>query len=133
MKKNNNRGFTLSELLIVIVVIGILLTIAVPKYLTVTRKAKETEAKLMLNQVYSLQESFYYENDIYSQNLEEIGFEQEKLITENGKARYVIKIEKADEQGFVATATSIIDYDKDGIYSVWEVNQEGKIKLRIPD
>ncbi|MCD4818143.1 MAG: prepilin-type N-terminal cleavage/methylation domain-containing protein [Candidatus Cloacimonetes bacterium] len=129
----NNKGFSLSELLIVIVVIGILLTLAVPKYLSVTRKAKETEAKLMLNQVYALQESYYYEYDIYSNELLEIGFEQQKLITDGGKARYLIEIEKADEFVFIATATSIVDFDKDGTYNIWEVNQEGKIKIRIPD
>ncbi len=35
--------------MIVIVVIGILATIAVPKYMSVTRKAKEAEAKMMLS------------------------------------------------------------------------------------
>ena len=130
---SNNLGFTLMELMIAIVIIGILASIAVPKYLSITRKAKETEAKMMLSHVYSLQESYYYENDIYSENLEEIGFEQENLIIEGGKARYKIDIVKADELGFLATATAVVDFDKDGVFSVWEVKEDGKILIKIPD
>lgn len=129
----DESGFSLIELLIAIVIIGILATIAVPKYLNVTRKAKETEAKMMLSQLHALQESYYYENDVYSIDLNEIGFEQETLITEGGRARFNIAIEKADEIGFTASAAAVVDFDKDGTYSVWEVKEDGKIKIRIPD
>ncbi len=130
---SNEKGFSLVELLIAIVIIGILATIAVPKYLSVTRKAKETEAKMMLSQVQTLQENYYYEFDVYSDDLIQIGFEQEKLITEDGRARYLIEIEKADAIGFIATATAVVDFDKDGTFSVWEVKEDGKILIRVPD
>ncbi|WP_455538004.1 type IV pilin protein [Terrisporobacter sp.] len=39
--KNNNKGFTLVELLIVIAIIGILTTIAVPSFLGHKRKAEQ--------------------------------------------------------------------------------------------
>ena len=130
---SNEKGFSLVELLIAIVIIGILATIAVPKYLSVTRKAKETEAKMMLSQVQTLQENYYYEFDVYSDDLIQIGFEQEKLITEDGRARYLIEIEKADAIAFTATATAVVDFDKDGVFSVWEVNEDGKILIRVPD
>jgi type IV pilus assembly protein PilE len=130
---SNERGFSLMELLIVIVVIGILVTLATPKYLSVTRKAKETEAKLMLNQVYSLQKQYAYEHDVYSESLADIGFEQETLITDGGKARFVIEIEFADAMKFSAIATAIVDFDKDGTFSVWNVDETGKISNRIPD
>ena len=55
----------------------------------------------MLSQVQTLQENYYYEYDVYSPDLIQIGFEQEKLITEDGRARYLIEIEKADALGFI--------------------------------
>ena len=130
---NSNKGFSLMEILIVIVIIGILATLAVPKYMSITRKAKEAEAKLMLNQVHTLQESYYSENDVYADTIEKLGFEHEKLISDGGKARFRIAIEKGNMESYKATATSIVDFDKDGNFSVWEVDEEGKITNVYPD
>lgn len=129
----NEKGFTLIELLIAIVIVGILATIAVPKYLSVTRKAKETEAKMMLSQIHALQEAYYYENDIYCSDLAELGFDHEKLITEGGRARFKITIEKADLLSYTVLATAVVDFDKDGTYSVWEVKEDGKILQIVTD
>ncbi len=131
--KNDESGFSLTELLVVIVVIGILILLAMPQFSSVVTKAKETEAKIMLKHLYSLQQSYYYEKDTYSDNLAAIGFEQTKFISEGGEARYRITIEKANTKEFLAYATAIVDFDNDGTYNVWSVNQEGDIKQVIPD
>lgn len=126
-------GFSLTELLIVLVIIGILVMIAIPIYNNITTKAKMTEAKLMLNQVHTLQITYKLEYDKYSADLKQIGFEPEKLIEDGGKARYIIKIEKADTKTYTATATSTIDFNDDGIFNVWEVNESGIIEIKVDD
>lgn len=128
-----NRGFSMTELLVVLVIIGVLVLLALPRLMPVVTKAKTTEAKLALKQVYMLQKSYKYENDKYSSKLSEIGFEQEKLISEGGTARYRVEITESDINGFNAKATSVIDFDNDGNFNVWEVNQDGQIKEIIPD
>lgn len=130
---DEQSGFSLSELMVVLVIIGILVMLAIPIYRNITTKAKTTEAKIMLGQVETLQKSYYLEHDYYADELGEIGFEQNKLIDDGGKARYVIEIEEADETGFVAIATSIVDFDKDGTFNIWQVNEEGIIEQRVAD
>jgi type IV pilus assembly protein PilE len=127
------EGFSLTELMVVLVIIGVLVLLALPKLMPLVTKAKTTEAKLMLKQVYTLQETFRYEYDRYSPDLAQIGFIQEKLVSESGQARYRIEIVSADQKAFLARASSVVDFDDDGTMNVWEVDQTGAIREKVPD
>jgi len=128
----DEKGYSLVEVLVVVVIIGILAMLAIPRYMSMTDRAKAVEAQTMLNQVYTLQQAFFYMHSRYSDNLDAIGFEQAPLITENGNARYLITIEYADVQGFTALATSVVDQNRNRDYNTWEVNESGYIRERIP-
>jgi type IV pilus assembly protein PilE len=132
-KCKKNKGFSLTELLVVIVVIGVLILLAMPKFSSVVTRAKETEAKIMLKHLHSLEQAFYYENDIYTADLAALGFEQERLVTEGGKARYKVEVTAADVYGFTAIATAVVDFDKDGIFNIWTINQEGDPVQQVMD
>ncbi len=129
----DESGFSLTELLVVIVIIGVLASLAIPKFLSVITKAKSTEAKLMLKQIYNLQQSYYLEKDVYSQNMTVLGFQVEKLVTEGGPARYKIEIPAASATEFLASATAVVDFDKDGVFNRWSINQEGMLIEEVPD
>ena len=129
----DQAGFSLTELLVVIVIIGILAALALPKFLNVITRAKATEAKLMLKQVYQLQETFYIENDLYANDLAALGFQQERLKTEGGTARYRIELSNASPTGYIAKATAVVDFDKDGTFNIWSIDQAGILKEEQPD
>jgi type IV pilus assembly protein PilA len=70
-------GFTLVELMIVVAIIGILATIAVPQYQKFVAKSKQTEAKIGLGGAYTAEVSFQTENSSYSGCLGSIGYSRD--------------------------------------------------------
>lgn len=61
----SQSGFTLIELMIVVGVIGILVSIAVPSFQKYQRKAMQSEAKLALAAIYTAEQAFYSEYAAY--------------------------------------------------------------------
>ena len=135
MKSKRISAFTLTEILIVLVIIGILILLALPNLMPLITKAKYTEAKLQLEHVYTLEKSYFFENSKYTSDLSSIGFIQEDLNSESvsGKANYLLEITQASTASFVARATAVVDFDGDGVYNVWEIDQDKNLKEVIPD
>ena len=133
MKGKRIQGFSLPELLIVLVIIGILVLLALPNLMPLISKTKATEAQLQLSHLHTLEKNHFYMYSKYSNDLNEIGFEQEKLVSEGGKANYQIEITSAENTTFTAKATAVVDYDGDGIYNVWEIDQDKNLKETTKD
>lgn len=127
------KGMTLIELLLVLALVGILLSMAVPKLMPLIGRTKSLEAQMQLKHVLSLEKNYFYINSKYTNDLEDLGFEQSKLVTEDGKANYKIEIVEANNRVFTAKALSVTDFDQDGQLNIWEINQDEEIKEVVKD
>lgn len=127
------RAFTLTELLVVLIIIGILVLLALPSLMPLIARAKSTEAKLQLSHLHTLQKNHFYINSRYSADMEEVGFEQMKLTTDGGTANYLIEIIDASPAGFRARATSVVDFDGDGVFNVWEIDDNRSLVETVKD
>jgi len=72
-QKRRASGFTLLELLIVVVIVGLLLSMALPAYQNYLVRASRTEAKSVLLEVMSRQEQYAMTNRAYATTVAQLG------------------------------------------------------------
>lgn len=123
-------AYTLTEILVVLVIIGILVLLALPNLLPIITKAKSTEAKVQLEHLQTLEKNYFYEHSKYTTDLEELGFIQEKLSTDSkdGRANYRIEVSSATNTAFLGKATSVVDFNGNGTYNMWQIDQDKTLK-----
>ena len=129
MGVNDAMGFTLIELMIVVVVIGILVAVAIPAYQTYIKKAKSVEGEVALDEIKKLEEHYYFDNLEYSASLPNIGF-----IPSAPLKYYTITIELngAGPPPFLYQATATANLDNDPDLDAWvltvDTNRESTLQ-----
>jgi len=68
------KGFTLIELMIVIVVIGVLAAIALPSYADYVKRARRADAKAGILAIQLAQEKWRVNNSAYTSDLMDLGY-----------------------------------------------------------
>jgi len=129
------KAYTLTEVLVVLVIIGILVLLALPNLLPLITRAKSTEAKVQLEHLQLLEKNYFYEHSKYTKDLNELGFIQEPLSTDSkdGRANYRIEITDATNITFTGKATAVVDFNGNGTYNVWQIDQDKNLKEVTPD
>ncbi len=125
-----NAGFTLIELMIVVVIIGLLAMLAIPRFMAVSTKSKQSEARLILKQIYINQRAYrqagisYYLPAGPASASNPFAF-RDITIEISSKSRYTYTI-NGDANTFTATATSSI-LDDDPIQDIWQIDDGGNL------
>jgi prepilin-type N-terminal cleavage/methylation domain-containing protein len=96
----NRHGFTLIVLLIVVVIIGILAAIAIPKFSSTKEKAYIGTMKSDLRNLATAQEAYFYDNNTYYN-----GAVPAAALSFNPSGTVAIVLSDVSAQGWAATAT----------------------------
>jgi len=108
MKLSNGKGFSLVEILVIVIVAGILLGLAVPSYQGYIQRSDRTDATVALQQISGSQERFYLQQGRYASNAElgAVGFPAAK--TERGLYRLSIAPHRSGlSVGYTARAVAV--------------------------
>ncbi|WP_353780261.1 type II secretion system protein [Winogradskyella sp. 3972H.M.0a.05] len=133
VRKNHLKAYSMSEILVVLCIIGILIYLVVPNQTSIVTSAKSIEAQNALSMIHGLEKSHFYRHSRYTSDFEELGFEPSLTIDKGGRAVYKIEIIEASLNGFKAVATSLQDFDGDGNYNTWTIDQDRMLKETVKD
>lgn len=100
-KTKDEKGFTLIELIIVIIIIGVLATIAIPMFGGYRSKGFDSAAVSDLRNAALAQEAYYTDNDVYSLNVASLQAQPYSLFLSNDVA---VTITAANAISYTMTA-----------------------------
>ncbi len=107
---NKQRGVTLIELIVVVVIIGILASVAIPSYRNYVMRSQRADAKDALLSLATAQEKFYLQCNSYGLNLaaaSDCAGSDVAFPAASKRGWYQMAIVAADAVGFTVSATAV--------------------------
>ena len=108
------NGFSLMEVMIVVVIIGILAALAYPNLEKYLKRARQTEAKTNLSAIYTAQKIYFTLHQSYTEDINELDLSL-------AQGLYTYTIQDASTSTFKAQAEGNIDDDE--ALDIWTIEQ----------
>jgi type IV pilus assembly protein PilE len=131
----NSKGFTLIELMIVVVIIAVLAAMAIPRWWKASERSRQSEAKLILKQIFTNEETYWQAHTGYFITGEALSVANPNAfapiwvdLLDGALYTYTIQ---GDAISFTATATC--NLDADGTIDTWTIDQDGTLQVVIDD
>jgi prepilin-type N-terminal cleavage/methylation domain-containing protein len=114
---NGRRGFTLIEITIVLLLIGILAAMAITTYRMMTNKARMTQAKTVLGHLTKTEATYFSNHDRYTDNIVLLNFDPVKY------NYYEVSVALLDNgMNYRGTARGVGIMDND----LWTITKDGQ-------
>ncbi|MEM7035862.1 MAG: prepilin-type N-terminal cleavage/methylation domain-containing protein [Bacteroidota bacterium] len=127
------KAMTLTELLVVLAILGILIVMAYPVVMPIFQKTHSLEAKEQLRHLCMMEKTYFLEHSRYSKETKAIGYQQPLLEVAGGTAKYRVEIVEAGQTSFLGRATAEVDFDGDGQRNIWEIDQNCQPREVVED
>jgi len=115
--RTGERGFTLIEIAIVLVLVGILSTMAIYVYRMMINKARMTQAKTVLGHLTKTETSFFSDHDRYTDNVSLLDFDPVKY------EYYEVSVVLLDNgMSYIGSARGVGLMDND----LWTITKDGQ-------
>lgn len=101
------RGFTLIEMLITVVVLGILSAVVYPSFMDSVRKGRRSEAMAGVNAVQQAQERFRANRTSYSSSITDAAPTGLALSETTSSGLYTLALSDVTDSGYTVTATAV--------------------------
>ena len=116
------HGFSLMEVMIVVVIIGILAALAYPTLEKYLKIARQTEAKTNLSAIYTAQKIYFTLHQSYADDINELDLSL-------AQGLYTYTIQEASTSTFKAQAEGNID----DVLDTWTIDQDNNLLNTIED
>lgn len=116
------RGYTITEILIVVAIVGIIAAIGYPQYQNYTREARRADGHAALTRIAAQQERFFSDNNAYTADLTALGYASATPLSLDG--HYQISAAVAGST-FTLTATPQGNQTADGACSPMTLTSTG--------
>ena len=126
MRVRRCNGFSLIEMMIVVVIIGILAALAYPTLEGYLQRTRQTEARTNLSALYTAQKIYFATNRTYASSFDDLDVQFET----GGDVVYSYTL-TATATSFVATATG--NLDDDAALDTWTIDQGKTLTNTVND